>query len=184
MFTEVLKENVELADELKYEIALVTEDFVFKKNEYILKQGAVCEHLYYIKKGLLRGFYTKNDKDITNWFAAEGTLATSAYSFISKKSGFEGIVAVEDTELDVISRKSLYALYSKYPSLNEIGRRIIEIYYLELEERLNALQFQTARQRYKNFLKSEGHLIQRVSLGQIASYLGITQETLSRIRNQ
>ncbi len=183
MFDNFLKNNSNL--ELQEIIKSKTKITHFYKNEMILKQDKVCKNLYFIEKGLARGYRIDDEgKDITNWFAPEGTLATSAYSFISQNPSFENIIALEDCTMRTISRKTLYELYAQFPEMNEMGRELVEIYYLELEERLNALQFQTAKQRYENFLKQDGYLLQRTSLGYIASYLGITQETLSRIRNQ
>jgi CRP/FNR family transcriptional regulator, anaerobic regulatory protein len=183
MFDEFLNDttNIELQQLIKSKTKITN----FYKNEMILEKGKVCKNLYFIDNGLARGFFIDDDgKDITNWFAPEGTLATSTYSFISQNPSFENIVALEDCKMQTISRKTLYDLYDKFPEMNEMGRKLIEIYYLELEERVNALQFQTAKQRYEKFVKQDGYLLQRTSLGHIASYLGITQETLSRIRNQ
>ena len=124
----------------------------FNQNEVIIKQGQICENLYFIEQGLTRGFHIdETGKDITNWFAPENTLATSAYSFISQNPSFESVMALEDCKMHVISRKDIYGLYENYPLLNETGRKMIEIYYLGLEERLNGLQFHTAKKRYANF---------------------------------
>jgi CRP/FNR family transcriptional regulator, anaerobic regulatory protein len=159
-------------------------EVTYKKNELILRKGNVCTQLYFIEKGLVRGFCIVNEKDNTNWFAPEGTLATSVYSIISKKPSLESIITLEDCKMQTISRNDLYDLYERFPVINEMGRKLIETYYLELEERVQALQFDTAKERYLSFINKEGKdLLQRVSLGHIASYLGITQETLSRIRN-
>jgi CRP/FNR family transcriptional regulator, anaerobic regulatory protein len=147
MFDNFLKDNSNL--ELQKIIKSKTQIIHFYKNEIILKQGSICKNLYFIEKGLTRGYRIDDDgKDITNWFAPEDTLATSVYSFISQKPSFENIIALEDCTMLVISRKSLYELYDLFPEMNEMGRELIEIYYLELEERVNALQFQTANQRY------------------------------------
>jgi CRP/FNR family transcriptional regulator, anaerobic regulatory protein len=183
MFDEFLNDNSN--PDLKAIIKSKTRIIHFYKNEIILEKGKVCKNLYFIEKGLARGFFIVEDgKDITNWFAPDGTLATSTYSFISQNPSFENIIALEDCKMQTISRKKLYDLYDKFPEMNEMGRKLIEIYYLELEERVNDLQFQTAKQRYEKFVKQDGYLLQRTSLGHIASYLGITQETLSRIRSQ
>lgn len=184
MFTEILNNYLELEEHIKDEINRKTDEIFFSKHELILKQGNVSRCLYYLETGLVRAYCIKDNKEITNWFSNEGTLVTSAYSFIGEKPGFESIVAMEDCKMLALSRKDLYALYDKYPALNEMGRKLIEIYFLELEERINAIHFQSAKQRYATFVKNESYLLNRVSLGHIASYLGITQETLSRIRNK
>ncbi|MBC8032684.1 MAG: Crp/Fnr family transcriptional regulator [Chitinophagaceae bacterium] len=183
MFTKILDDYIAVEDSIKAEINELTEEICFEKGELILKQGETSRHLYYMEQGLIRAYSWKNEKEITTWFSNEGSLVTSAYSFISEKPAFESIVAVENCKMHALTRKQLYALYDKYPSLNEMGRKLIEIYFLELEERINAIHFQTARQRYDTFIKNESYLLQKVTLGNIASYLGMTQETLSRIRN-
>ena len=121
-------------------------------------------------------------KDVTNWFAKENEFVTSMYSFVSRNPSLETIEALEDSELDFISYKDLNELYSTYAELNMLGRIFIEKYYVELEERANSFQFQSAKARYAHFLEKNSTLFRRVKLGHIASYLGITKETLSRIR--
>ena len=89
---------------------------------------------------------------------------------------------MEDSVLTQVSFSALQQLYIQFPETERLGRIITENYYIKLEERLLSLQFKTAKERYQNFQLSKPSLLQRTSLGQIASYLGITQETLSRIR--
>lgn len=184
MFIDFLKNSITLSEEIEQALYAKIDEVSFAKNEVILKEGSLCKSLYFIEKGLTRGFLIKRGKEITNWFAPENTLATSVYSFISEKPSFENIVAVEDCNFQRIFRRDLYALYDRFPALNEMGRKLIELYYLELEERTIAFQFQSSKQRYVSFLQNEGHLLHRISLGHLASYLGMTQETLSRIRSQ
>ena len=104
------------------------------------------------------------------------------YSFISKKPSAETIQALEDCEVQQLSYAALQNLYIHFPETERIGRIITESYYIKLEERMLNMQFKTAKERYDKLLRSNASLLQRASLGQIASYLGITQETLSRIR--
>jgi CRP-like cAMP-binding protein len=92
------------------------------------------------------------------------------------------VQALEETEVIEIPYSVLQHLYKIFPETERLGRIITENYYIKLEERFLSLQFKTAKERYQKLLNSKPSLIQRVSLGQIASYLGITQETLSRIR--
>ena len=92
------------------------------------------------------------------------------------------IQAIEDCVLTELSFSSLQNLYKTFPETERLGRIITENYYIKLEERILSLQFKTAKERYQKLMQKKPSLIQRVSLGQIASYLGITQETLSRIR--
>jgi CRP/FNR family transcriptional regulator, anaerobic regulatory protein len=184
MFTKIFKEHIEISEALEKALNAKIKKVKFTKNEYLLKKGGIGKYLYCVESGLVRGFHIQKGKEISLYFVTEGQLVTSAYSLISEKPSFENIIALEDSVMYSILRKDLYELYNKFPEMNIVGRELIELYFLELEERFNAMQFQNAKERYKNFLKLESHLLERVSLGHLASYIGMTQETLSRIRKQ
>ena len=167
---------------LETEIKNMSKKVEFQKGSVIINMNERCENLYFIERGLLRGYYFDEGKEITNWFAEESEFATSFYSFIANKPSSEIIQALEDCELIELSHSSLQKLYTKFQETERIGRIITENYYIKLEERILSLQFKTAKERYQKLFTSRPSLLQRASLGQIASYLGITQETLSRIR--
>lgn len=154
-----------------------------KRRKALAESGKVCENLFYVQSGLIRGYYYHKRKDITNWFSIENEFATSMYSFVSGKPNMESIETLEDSELLIMTRKDQIWLYDHFPEMNLLGRLLMEKYYLELGERAVSLQFQTAKERYAAFLQKRPDLFERVKLGQIASYLGITIETLSRIRS-
>ncbi|QNF33298.1 Crp/Fnr family transcriptional regulator [Adhaeribacter swui] len=154
------------------------------RNAFLIQEGMVCHNLYFLEQGCLRGYYNLDGKEITYWFGFENNFITSFYSFISRKPGVENIQILEDATLWGISYQALNQLFDFYPDLERLVRIINEQYYIRLEERLMGMQFKTARERYEQLLETAPHILQRVSLGQIASYLGISQETLSRIRSQ
>jgi cAMP-binding proteins - catabolite gene activator and regulatory subunit of cAMP-dependent protein kinases len=173
---------LEISEQVKVKL---TEFIVHKnltKGTLLLEGGETCQHIYYIKKGFVRGFFNQDGKDITAWFAVENDIATSLYSFVTQKPSFENIEILENSILYVISYDNLQQLYHQYPEFNLIGRRFVEKYYVELMARTISLQFQSAKERYQQLLVNQPQLLQRASLGHIASYLGISQETLSRIR--
>lgn len=149
----------------------------------LLKNGSVEDNLYFVRKGLLRGFKNQKRKDITTWFSQEGEFVTSMYSLVSRNPSKECIEALEDCELDYVSYSDLNQLYTSYMELNLLGRVITEKYLIDLEERVNSFQFQSAKSRYQYFIEKHPDLFSRVKLGHIASFLGITKETLSRIRS-
>ena len=153
-----LNELATLNEEVKIKLENLLKVEQFEKDDFILKEGSTIRKLYFVESGLLRGFHYKDEKEVINWFCNEGQFATSMYSFVSQKPSYENIQAIEKTTLFSINYQDLQNLYE------------------------TSLQFQTAKERYTNFLQSEEYLLQRVSLGFLASYLGITQETLSRIR--
>ncbi len=144
--------------------------------------GERCSDLIFVEKGLLRGYYYLNEKEITNWFAQEEEFATSFYSFISRKNAVEGIQCLEEATVIKIAYNSLQELYRQFPETERVGRIITENYYIRLEERLLSLQFTSAKERYLNLLAVKPSIVKRAALGHIASYLGISQETLSRMR--
>jgi CRP-like cAMP-binding protein len=173
---------IDISKSLECEINSLSKKIKFPKGKSIVDISERCNNLYFIEKGLVRGYYFDEAKEITNWFAREGEFATSFYSFIAKKASLETIQALEDCQLVQLSYTSLQNLYIKFPETERIGRIITENYYIKLEERILNIQFKTAKERYDKLVSSNPSLLQRASLGQIASYLGITQETLSRIR--
>ena len=153
-----------------------------EKEAHLLNEGNVCRKLYFIENGCTRGYYHLEGKEVTHWFGFENDFVTSFRSFIDQSTGREFIQAVDDLVAWTISRDDLYALYDQFPEIERLGRIICEQYYHRLEERYVNGQFKTASQRYEELLESHNHILQRIPLGQIASYLGISQETLSRIR--
>lgn len=159
-----------------------TEQFSFKKNEEILRNGKVCNHLYFINQGLMRGYYLLENKEVTNWLATENDFCTSYYSFISRTPSYETLECTEKCEVEAISYVTLNKVYGMFPETERVGRLILEDYYSRLEERLISIQFKSAKERYEVLFRNRPQLLNRAPLGHLASYLGITQETLSRIR--
>lgn len=156
----------------------------FSKNDYLLKKGRVCRHFYFLEHGALRGFYHLNDKEVTHWFGFENNFISSFHSYITEQPAVENIQFMENSTLWAISKKELTSLFDKYQEIERLVRIIYEQYYIRLEERYVNAQFKTASELYADLIERAPHILQRVPLGQISSYLGITQETLSRIRKQ
>lgn len=177
-----LTQILTISNELEKEINSIAVEINVTKNTILVNHKERSRNLYFIQKGLVRGFYYDEGKEITNWFAQEEEFATSFYSFITNEPSPETIETLEDCELIKISHGDLQNLYEKFPETERLGRIITENYYIKLEERILNIQFRTAKERYQNLLSKNPSLLQRASLGQIATYLGITQETLSRIR--
>ncbi len=184
MLIQHLSEYIVVSPELEKELLVTTNKIEVDKNCHLLSINERSDSLYFIEKGLVRGYYYDNGKEITNWFAQEMEFATCFYAFVANKPSFESIQALEDCTLIEISQKTLHHLYLSFPETERIGRIITENYYIKLEERVLNLQFKTAKERYQKLADKKQSLLQRASLGQIATYLGITQETLSRIRSE
>lgn len=159
---------------------LTLEDF--KKDDYLIKEGEYCNKIGFIESGSARSFQYVDDKQITNWFVFNNMPLTAYYSFVSESQSKENIQFLEDSILTTISHSDLHALYQEFHGIERFGRQIAESYFMWQEDRTLSLQSLSAKERYEKLLIDEPHLLQRVTLGQIASYLGITQESLSRIR--
>ena len=152
------------------------------KKHFLLKVGRICHNIYFIQKGLVRCFYIKDDREISSWFMKEGDVIISVDSFFNQTVSYESIQALEDCTLYYINYKDLQDAYNYFPEFNFIGRVLTEKYYMLSEHRLHSLRMQRAFEKYQYLLHHFPHLVQRVPSKSIASYLGITEETLSRIR--
>lgn len=158
------------------------EEAVFSKGDYLLTEGKVCRHMYFVQQGGLRGFYNLDGKEITHWFGFENDFVTSFHSFITQEPAVENLQLLEGSVLWAISKDTLNRLFVQHHEIETLVRIVYEKYYIRLEERYVNAQFRTASERYADLLAQRPHIIERVPLGYIASYLGISQETLSRIR--
>lgn len=152
------------------------------KKDMLLRAGHICQHIYFIQKGLLRCFYFKNDVEISSWFMREGDVMVSVESFFHQKTSYESIQALEDCELFYISYKELQDIYRKFPEFNFIARVLTEKYYCLSEQRLYSIRMMRATERYEYLLEHHPELLLRVPAKYIASYLGITPEMLSKIK--
>lgn len=154
----------------------------FLKDSLILNVDEICNHLYFVVEGIVRQYYFLEGKQITSRFAFEGDFTCSLYSFLSRKPSKEMISCISDCKFFVITYEGLQYLYDNDPDWNRIGRLLIGHYFIELEERAFLMKTQTASERYDDFMQRYPALVDQVKLGHLASYLGVTQETLSRIR--
>lgn len=154
----------------------------FKKNEEVQPIGHSCKTIYFIESGALRIFYFKDGIDITESFEFEKAIVARAESLFSGRPSQKGIQALEETQLFAINSNALFNLYNSHHDLERLFRKVFEQAYVKTINRLESLQFYTAEQRYANLLKEQPDVLLRVPLKYVASYLGITQVSLSRIR--
>jgi len=157
---------------------------VVAKNGFLVEAGKVCRHLYFLERGAVCGFYYLNGKRVTHWFAFENDFFTSFHSFITQQPAVENIQALEGSVMWAITKNDLNVLLENFPEIERVLRLAYEKYYIRLEERFVNAQFKAAAERYEQLLQQAPHISERVPLGYIASYLGVSQETLSRIRSR
>lgn len=155
-----------------------------KKSSHFLRQGQIISSLFIIEKGLARAYFSSKGKEVNSWFVDEGVIAGSILPLYSQKPSFEAIQFLEDSVIHSISADALEDLYKGFPELNLIGRKVAEELCAILEERITSLHVESAEERYHSLITAYPNLPQRINLGHIASYLGISQETLSRIRKR
>lgn len=154
----------------------------FKKKEYFLRQDQVCKKLGFIVKGYVRLFYLHDGEEITKDFNFENEICGSYASFSRQAPSRFNVIAMEDLDVLLIGREDLYGLYDRYPSLQKAGRIRMEHMFIRKEEREASFLLDSADQRYRYLEENNPELLQRVPLKYLASYLGMTAETLSRIR--
>ncbi|WP_412466172.1 Crp/Fnr family transcriptional regulator [Pedobacter sp. KLB.chiD] len=172
-----------LSEELKMAIVRNSHIAQFKKKTTLLSAGESSNTIYFIISGAARVYYLDNEGKQTNtWFLFENELLISVYGFFTGQPSFEYIETIEDTTLIAVKKEKLDEIYLQFLEFNFIGRKLTEYYYIRNEIQANELRMLSAKERYEKLLKRNPQLFQRVSLGHIASYLGISQETLSRIR--
>lgn len=156
-----------------------------RKGEFLLQNGKVCNQLAFVNRGSLRTFYL-NDKaeEITHCFRSEKAFITSLKSFILQEPSFLSIIALEETELLVIDYDKLQNLYRKSITFQTIGRLLTERAYIEMEEYASVLNNEGAKEKYLRLLNEQGEILQKANIEHIATYLGVTRRTLSRIRQE
>ena len=154
-------------------------------NDFFLKEGEICNYIGFVIKGLLRSFiYDDYANEITSDFFPENTLIISFDSFNNRVPSKENIKAIENSELMVISYEKQKELYDKIPAWNLICRDLADFKSREMTERANRFQIMSAKERYQTFCTEHPDILQRTTLGNIASYIGVDIATLSRIRKK
>ena len=154
------------------------------RDSFLIRQGQRCDHFYIIEKGFARIFSVIEDKEITTLFARENDVITSTYALFTQTASNENVEVLEDSVLLKINYKEFVTGCREHPNLFNLYRAIMEKYYLSLEERTLSLQFDSALERYRKLVLQHPFILQRASLASIASYLGMSPVTLSRMRAQ
>jgi len=181
---ETISENYSLLTaDCKNDLKKSSRVLSLDKSSIIVKEGQFADKMYFIVRGCVRAFYFKDGKEITDWFAFEGDFMSSINSFYQNVSSKHNIELLEQTTFLEITRDAIFTLTDKHHCFERLGRIAVTKTMLQLQERIVSLQFETAQQKYESFINMRPDIVQRVSLTHIASYLGITLETLSRIRN-
>ena len=157
---------------------------IYIKGDHIVKQGEVCNQVYFINSGFLRFYKIIDGKEISTGFMGANQYVSSYDSFLTRKPAFENIQALEDAESHCLSYDDMQFLYKQYPVYQMFGRVIAEQLFIWVNERTNALLLLSPEQRYENMINNQSEVLQRVPQYMLASYIGVTPEHLSRIRKK
>ena len=157
-------------------------EVIYPKGFCILEAGKVERNLYFVKKGIVRAYVERDGKEITFWIGTEGATVVSLKSYINNECGYETVECMEESVFYVLRRDVLEELFIKDIHIANWGRKFAEIEFLRTEEKLIPLLFTKASDRYKTLLECQPELLQRLPLECLASYLGVTPVSLSRIR--
>lgn len=153
-----------------------------KKNQDVQTIGQTCKTIFFINKGIARIYYYKDDIDITEGFYFESSIIARVESLFTGTPSRKAIQVLEDAEIVGINVSGLFSLYDQYHEIERLFRKIFESAYVDTVNRIEGIQFHTAEERYKALLEEAPDVLKRVPLKYVASFLGITQVSLSRIR--
>lgn len=182
LLLQYFKQYNRLSAEAEEVITKITSIIELKKNAILQPIGHTCKTIYFINKGIARIYYLKDGIDVTESFAFENNIIARVESLFTGKPSRKAIQILEDAELVAINSVQLFQLYDRFPDIERLFRKIFEAAYVDTVNRIESIQFHTAEERYNALLHEAPGIIQRVPLKYIASYLGITQVSLSRIR--
>ena len=155
----------------------------FNKGELILKEGEVCRNIYWVARGLIRQFYYKNGKELTEYMAAEDTMCMSIESLFKEEPTHQQIQAIEPTVLYALPKQALEREAVRNVNIQMLYRKILEESLIISQVHADMVRFESAQERYAKLVKRSPQLVLRAPLVYIASYLQMTPETLSRVRN-
>lgn len=179
-----IKTNTFINAELE---AAIAASFVLEKHEkntFLIKENQYCKKLFFLEKGTVRTFHYHNEKDVTSWIYRPEQFFTSWYAFLNQQPSYEYIEVLNSSTIYSISYSDLQNLYKNFPAFERFGRLMIEEQMAFLDYFYKGYFFLSARERYESLLEYYPDIELHVKLGYIASLLGISQETLSRIRSK
>ena len=154
----------------------------FGKNEMVLREGETCNNIYWVVKGLVRQFYYKNGKELTEYMATENSIVMCIESLFLEQPTHLQIKTIEPTVLIAIPKVELEAVAMKSVNIQILYRKILEESLILSQIHADMLRFESAQDRYQKLIKRQPQLVLRAPLVYIASYLQMTPETLSRVR--
>lgn len=179
-----LKTYTPVSEALKSALQTAFSEKTVTKGTEIIREGQYCRHFYFIEKGLFRSYFLHEGKERTYWFHAEDQFFTAWYSFYLTRPSFETVEAVEPSTVYAISKTDFDALADTHREFGRFARLFIQNHYAMMDYATKIFQDLSAKEKYAMLLESMPSIDQRARLGDIASFLGMSQETLSRLRGK
>lgn len=157
----------------------------YKKGDFLVRNGDMCDRLHIIRKGLIRGYFNYEDKEVTTWVSVDNEFVTSISGYFKKEPALENIQCLEDTFTESISYSDMRFAIENFKEMSKIHRVLLEEYYVQAEYRSFMARIPTAIGRYEYFLKiSNSQILDRLPKKYLASLLNMRPETLSRLNKQ
>ena len=179
------KDRTEIDEDTFSKISTYFKPKKAKRNEILLREGEICKHYYFVNKGCLRLFGINNQGiEGTRYFAFEGAFGTALPSLINQKPAFEFLQSVENSELLAIGREDFFHLVETVPQVAFIYRQILELAFIQAQQRIYGFQGLEAIEKVRWVFANQPKLLTRISNKMVATYLGITPATLSRIKTK
>ncbi|SFH08557.1 Crp/Fnr family transcriptional regulator [Pontibacter chinhatensis] len=185
LFFEEFNKKVPITAEEQEQIKHYLTPKKLRRKQYLLQEGDVCKFIAFVEKGALRAYSV--DENFTEniiQFGLEGWTISDLYSFLTEEPAVYNIDALEDSELVLISKSAHEEMLQTIPKYETYTRLNITGAYLAMQRRITTIISSTAEERYQDFINLYPHIAQRVPQHMIASYIGLTPETLSRIRKK
>lgn len=183
-FIQTIEKILKPEEEVINELVSGLEYKTYRKGDFLLKADETCRYFYFIEKGLVKLFFDNGDKDFIMTFFAEHAFFAELSGFLTSQPSKYMVVALEDTEILRIHKDIIEKLCKKYHSAETLFSKLYSKAPVNMMGRISEMLEDDGKKRYHNFLKQRPDLIQRISLGDMADYIGITQVSLSRIRAQ
>ena len=185
LFFQKFNEKVQLTEQEQERLKKYLTFKKLRKKQYLLQEGDVCKTIAFVEKGALRAYSVdENDAERIIQFGLEGWTISDLYSFLTEEPATYNIDAIEDSELVLISKSAHEELLQTMPKYETYTRLNITGAYLAMQKRLTSIISSSVEERYAEFVALYPHIAQRVPQHMIASYMGLTPETLSRVRKR
>lgn len=154
-----------------------------KKGKFLLKAGQVCKDLIFVKTGCIRMYYLSDNTEVSAWFSLNNSIAMEVHSFISQSPSICFLQTIEDSEIFVLPKAKLEKLYLSQPKTQELMRKVWEAALIMVIPRFSSLQNDTAEKRYLDLIRNP-ELMRQIPQKYLASFIGVTPTSLSRIRKK